>query len=614
MDKSFIASDKLGGNNGKNVKFKNDGFESSLMKYSKKELEDHHEIITLSENTRKLKNVDSSHKKIVKNVDKNEELIEELMIDLSSLLVKLRNSLDELQSESCSINNDVIKRTLLDLIRVCISVGTRLGGILEEKCMKFEEKCFVLNKYSLSYNWFTYWNDNFSKSSLVSDETQEFSDTNQESEMFQNKGISNSDDDYHHVCTMSCVKYEKFISDFKMLSKVANSLFNKAFIMSVWNAKSNNFIEIDYYTFDDKTQSNLESDLYCSKEQEGQLETNNRPVAFHFDSMLNIDNNCKKDQAIDEVSMNKDKIKLEIDYEEELNDNLLSNSINCIFLPKMIVCSSSINDFNSDNLKLETGKDNGNDLFHFSDSQFNLRNQSRRVSIIMENIDIESLIECKNKAAKIRHSMIKMREVQTEIYKLIIEGTGEIDYLEEQSALAQINTAQGASSIAEGCKSKARWWPIHGSTAGLVCGGAAGLVLGPFGVSFGAAVGGALGLTFGNIMKNRCHEKMNDIIQECDARASKKNIVKRSNNLKIKDGTLDRRVNCVSPFMEEVSDSELPCITRKRDWGCGLFLQECQEVDPSRFGVNNLVLGEKYDMYISKVALNDILDNVDIIP
>ncbi|OII72242.1 uncharacterized protein cubi_01575 [Cryptosporidium ubiquitum] len=589
--------------NKKNVKFKNTELESTLMKYTKKELANNSEIISLPKNERKLKYESFSLNNMVKNMNQ-EELIEELMVDLSSLLVKLRNSLEDLQLEKYNFNNN--KKNAIDLVRVCISVGLRVGVILEEKCTDLEEKCFVLTNYSLSYNWFTYWNDNFPKNNGISNDIQEFNEIKFNNMIFQNKSINNEE---YHICTINCVKYEKFVSDFKMLSKVANNLFNQAFMMSIWNTKNDNFIEIEYFSINN-IQSNLEDNIYYSENQDcNQIIPDNKLIITNFNDNYKVNRNILQNQIVNQVSIDKNVIEVEEDYDEEINDNL-SNNINYILLPKMIVGSSSINDLNSNNSVLEINNGNSNG-FHYSEIQFDLRNKIRRASIIMENIDIESLNECKNKVANIKHSMIKIREVQAEIYKLIIESTGEIDYLEEQSALAQINTAQGASFVAKGSKSKANWWPFHGSTAGLVCGGAAGLILGPFGVSFGAAIGGALGLTVGNMMKNHCHEKMDNIIQECEARTSKK-IFRNSGQAK---GNQVTEKKFKVDFIEKGNYFE-SIINKKTEEKYQLLLEvkDEHELNPSKFNESNSIIEEKYDKYISKATLNEILENVDIIP
>ncbi|TRY52225.1 Glycine zipper-containing protein [Cryptosporidium tyzzeri] len=583
---------------------KNNNLDSNLMRYGKKELLNSSEIISLPKNERKLKFKDCSLNKIVKNL-KQEELIEELMIDLSSLLVKLKNSLEEYQAENCAIN---IKKNVIDLVRVCISVGLRVGGILEEKCKLLGEDCIVLSKYSLSYNWFIYWNDNFPKSTGISNDIQEFNEIEMDNIISQNK---NNIEEYH-VCTVNCVKHEKFISDFKMLSKIANNLFNQAFIMSIWNTKNDNFIEIEYYNINNNVTSILENDIYYADNQDNdQILNDNKLINTNFEKKSNIDHHYSQNQnsyklSIDDNELNVD----EIDYDEEISDNL-SNNFNYILLPEVIVCPSSIHDFNSNKSISEVNHSNSNSC-QFSEIQFSLINQSRRASIVMENIDIESLIECKNKVTNIKHSMIKIREVQTEIYKLIIESTGEIDYLEEQSALAQINTAQGASSVAKGSKSKANWWPFHGSTAGLVCGGAAGLILGPIGVSFGAAIGGALGLTFGNMIKNHCHEKMDDIIKECEARTTKKKNHINSNQIKNNEQIMSN-IN----FISENQTYFKTIINKKMDEKYQLLFEV---KDNNKFNHNHLIsdsnsmIEEKYDKYISKATLSDILENVDIIP
>ncbi|KAH8585177.1 uncharacterized protein ELE39_002110 [Cryptosporidium sp. chipmunk genotype I] len=586
---------------------KNNGFESNLMKYGKKELLSNNEIIYLPKNGKKLKCEDFSLNKIVKNMNQ-EELIEELMVDLSSLLVKLRNNLEEYQIENCTYNN---KKNVMDLVRVCISVGLRVGVVLEEKCTYLGENCTILSRYSLSYNWFTYWNDNFPKSSGISNDIQEFNEIKINNVIFQNK---NNSEEYH-ICTLNCVKYEKFISDFKMLSKIANNLFNQAFIMSIWDTKSDNFIEIEYFNINNKVPYILENHIYYVDSQDNnQILTDNKLINTNFDVNPRIDNNCFQNQNSNKITVDDNKLEVDkVDYDEEINDNL-SNNVNCILLPKMIVCPSSIHDFNLNNSQLEVNRGNSNS-YQYSEIQFGSINQSRRASIVMENIDIESLIECRDKVSNIKHSMIKIREVQTEIYKLIIESTGEIDYLEEQSALAQINTAHGASSVAKGSKSKANWWPFHGSTAGLVCGGAAGLMLGPFGVSFGAALGGALGLTFGNMLKNHCQKKMDDIIKECEARTSKKKIITNSNQMRNNDQIIPNK-----PKINVRTEKKVPfesLINKKMDEKYQLLFEvkDNNELNPSHLiNESNSMIEEKYDAYISKATLSDILENVDIIP
>ncbi|KAJ1614824.1 transmembrane domain-containing protein [Cryptosporidium canis] len=596
MDNNFIVNNILEGSSSKYIECDTKIFDNSLIKYGIRESEGNSEAITLFEDGRKLKDADSSFSRMIKDINK-EKLVEELMIDLSSLLVRLRNTLGDFQLESFNIDNDVTKKAIIDLIRVCISVGLRVGDILEEKCMEFEERCFILNRYSLSYSWFTYWSDNISKNNNIPIERQELSVGIIESFGSQNTNITS---DEVHICTINCVKYEKFISDFKMLSKIANSLFNKAFTMSIWSAKDERFVEIEHYTLDEETPTNFNmSSCYKEEQDYSHINKNKEFIISDLDESKCTRMDYRDYQFVHKGLIDENKLKFEIDCDEELNESLSSN-INCILLPKMIVCSASNTDFNS---TLESSKID--DIIHLSDDKFDLRSKSLRTSIIMENIDIESLIECKHKTAKLRHSMIKMREVQTEIYKLIIEGTGEIDYLEEQSALAQVNTAQGATSVAKGCKSKAKWWPIHGSTAGLVCGGAAGLILGPFGVSFGAAVGGALGLTFGNMMKNHCHEKMDDIIQECEARTSKR-YIKHSRNLKAEHQIIQRKSNSIASMKEE-NHLEF-CMDEKK------YDKEYIQIHRGQNNGNGSILRESYNTYISSVPLSDILDNVDIIP
>ncbi|KAK9173163.1 hypothetical protein CmeUKMEL1_06525 [Cryptosporidium meleagridis] len=583
---------------------KNNNLDLNLMRYGKKELLNSCEIISLPKNERKLKLKDHSLNKIVNNLNQ-EELIEELMIDLSSLLVKLKNSLEEYQAENCAIN---IKKNVIDLVRVCISVGLRVGGILEEKCKLLGEDCIVLSKYSLSYSWFVYWNDNFPKSAGISNDIQEFDEIEIDNIISQNK---NNVEEYH-LCTVNCVKHEKFISDFKMLSKIANNLFNQAFITSIWNTKNDHFIEIEYFNFINNVTSVLESDFCSADNQDNdQILNDNQLINTKFEKQSNIDICYSQNQNSYKLSFDENELNLDqVDYDEEISDNL-SNNVNFILLPEVIVCPSSIHDFNSNKSILEVNHNNSNSC-KFSEIQFGLLNQSRRASVVMENIDIESLIEFESKVSNIKHSMIKIREAQTEIYKLIIESTGEIDYLEEQSALAQINTAQGATSVAKGSKSKANWWPFHGSTAGLVCGGAAGLILGPIGVSFGAAIGGALGLTFGNVIKNHCHEKMDEIIKECEARTTKKKNCINSNQIKNNEQIMPN-IN----FIRENQTYFKSIINKKMDEKYQLLFEV---KDNNKFNHNylisdsNSIIEEKYDKYISKATLSDILENVEIIP
>ncbi|KAF7458073.1 Glycine zipper-containing protein [Cryptosporidium felis] len=518
---------------------------------------------------------------IQRTFEKNDEkLIEELMVDLSSLLVRLRNDLEELEDKT-EIDS-YRKKTILDFVRVCISVGLRVGKIIENKCIDLDERCFILNNYSLSYNWFTYWNDNFPKSNSFDDEIGEFDETQINYENFQNDSFF-----YQHSCTINCVKYEKSISDYKMLSKIANNLFHKAFIMSIWNSKNNSFIEIDSYNTNEIIERN-----------------------FHPERIFNSESNLDENIVI-QVNFNSKERKIETkgvnDYyndadifsektqiEQEESNHSYMNSLENVLLPE-IVCSS-LCDISLDN---STTKNNGY-----------LRNHSRRASIIMENIDFESLVERKNKVSSIKNSVIKMREVQTEIHRLIVESTGEIDFLEDQTILAQINTAKGTCSIAQGSKSKSNWWPFQGSTAGLVCGGAAGLALGPIGVSLGAAVGGALGLTLGNALKTQCQTRMDKIIQECETRSiAERTRLKKNSRTK---GSFFEVVNVDG--LNSFQEKEKKCRAFKeanKSSGCPYISIESALNEKSTV---NSKIEEKYDSYIFEVTLSDILENVDIIP
>ncbi|KAH8741712.1 hypothetical protein FG386_001286 [Cryptosporidium ryanae] len=526
----------------------------------------------------------------VENSPAEEEHIEELLIDLSLLLTKLRNNLDEYES---SINKKYSKRSsIVDLITVCISVGLRITNIIEEKYDIMEDKCNIINETSISCNWFRYWNENFPRNNLLENDINEFDSIKKRNELLAKDKNKLSGD---HACTISCVRYGKSISDFKMLCKIANSLFYRAFITNVWFSKEYSdeldLIEVDKNKINDSNINKLGGLGLNSQESQDNnkfVNNNNNYIDVGFNKFadskkcdynrkisLNNKNPCCDNSILSKMEKNDKELLFDIkqrsnEYSNELSGSSKMTSFEDLFLPE-ILCTTA------DEIELNDGKESKKDIYFEKEANMCLRNNSRRTSIIIENIDYESLVEFNSNISRLKKSILTVKEVQKEVNRLIIESTGDIDYLEEQAELIQANSAQGVCCVAEGCKLKSSWWPFQGSTAGLLCGSAAGLLLGPVGVSVGAAVGGAIGLTFGKMLKTTCETRMNEILKECEERKKRRNesIINNNNN--------------EYELLVEVFDDDL--------------------------NNNNALLSDDYyNKYISKVTLNDILENIDVIP
>ncbi|KAH7650523.1 hypothetical protein FG379_003595 [Cryptosporidium bovis] len=526
----------------------------------------------------------------------DEELIEELLIDLSLLLTKLRNNLDGYEFFSKERYDK--RNKIVDLISVCISVGLRITYIIEEKYNILENRCNIINESSICCNWFTYWNENFPRGSLIENDIQEFDSIKKRNELLVSNGNKFNEE---HKCTISCVKYGKSISDFKMLCKIANSLFYKAFMMNLRFSKeysdeldqidvdegkisgsiNNQFVNLNRAECEDLSNNKHENNnSYHLKVDYSNIsyDRDNEGICWNNNEQINIDD--KSLYRDNKTKINKKNMSREFLFDVKKKNNECLNessgsskmtSFEDLLLPE-ILCTTV------DEIELSDNKGKNNDIYLDKEINMCLRNSSRRTSIIIENIDYESLVEFNNNISKLKKSILKVKEVQKEVNRLIIESTGDIDCLEGQTELTQLNTAQGLCCVAEGCKLKSSWWPFQGSTAGLVCGSAAGLLLGPVGISVGAAVGGAIGLTFGKMLKASCEARMDEILKECEERKSRKN------------QSIVNNKNSEYELLVEVFDDNLN-------------------------DNNNILLSDDYyNKYISNVTLSDILENVDVIP
>ncbi|OII71338.1 hypothetical protein cand_024970 [Cryptosporidium andersoni] len=448
--------------------------------------------------------------------DDDEALMEELLLDLWLLLAKLKERIFVTDT-----SDD--KQSVINIIQVCISIGERLGNEIEKSCMSSVSICPYINRHFLIYSWFSYWKydqlrNRISLRDTIIDKLQGFKIFSE----VENKSTSR----IWHKCDFYCARLLKYSNDFHILSKYANKLFNIALSLGIWPPSKQ---------------------LYLKN-------INNKLILYTESNSLH----CREEEC-----------QTLAEYSSSLED---------LLLPELLCATKEGNRIFSEQASVEVNCKNES-INGVSLIDLTQHGNFNRSSIIVEDTQYKSLTECKNKMESLRHSMVHIHEIQVELQSLLLKSTGEIDCIEEQTALAQMNSAQGVCYVAQGCKYKSKWWPFHGSTAGIVCGGAAGILLGPIGMTIGAAVGGTVGLTIGSLLRSKHESKMDEILKTCEKRRSKSHTQFKRQSSNIKD-----EKSKVIPG------------------GSPIYLEKGH------------ALTDSYNKYILKSSLSHIIDNCEIFP